>query len=172
MKKDKVYHVLPEGREPDIWDKLMHLPLLRLLNPFFQKHREALMYLFFGAVTTVISWVTFWLFEDVLQWHELVANLASWIITVLAAFLTNRVWVFGAKTKGAAAYIKQLLSFYGSRVATFIVEQVLLLIFVTWLAMNAMVIKIAASVIVVILNYVFSKLFVFAKKKDKKDEKL
>lgn len=168
-KSNKTYFVLPEDRTPDIWDKLMNLKLLRWLNPFFQKHRSVLMYLFFGAVTTVVSWVTFWLFAVVLQWNELVANLVSWIITVLVAFLTNRVWVFNAPTKGAAAYIKQLLSFYGSRVATFLVETALIYVFVTRLGFYEMAVKIAASIIVVILNYVFSKLFVFAKKKAPKN---
>ncbi len=173
MSSSKTYHVLPEGRRPDFWDKVMHLPLLRLLNPFFQKHREALLYLFFGGVTTVISWVTFWLFDEAMVWWgvtfyptELLANVASWIVTVLVAFLTNRVWVFHAPTKGAAAYIRQLLSFYGSRVATLLLETGILWVFVTKLGYHhAMLIKIAASVLVVIVNYVFSKLFVFTKKK-------
>lgn len=177
MKQAKTYNVLPEGRQPDIWDKLMHLPVLRLLNPFFQKHRKVLMYLFFGAVTTVISLgLQFTLipwFESFAEdgseeqkWLAQIAKLLAWIITVLAAFLTNRVWVFDAKTTGAAAYIRQLLSFYGSRVATYGVEALAMFVFYQTLQYNFYVVTVVTSIVVVILNYIFSKLFVFAKKKD------
>lgn len=174
---DKYLQILPEGRTPDVWDKIMCLPGLRLLNPFFQKHRKVLMYLFFGAVTTVISlglqFTLIPLFESFAEdgsnaqkWLAQIAKLIAWVITVLAAFLTNRVWVFDAETDSAAAYIRQLVSFYGSRVATYIVEAVAMYVFYQVLEYNFYVVTVVTSIVVVILNYVFSKLFVFAKKKD------
>lgn len=162
-KSKKQYDVLPEGRTPDIWDKLMQLPLLRLLNPFFQKHRSVLMYLFFGGVTTLVdAAVRFVLAKTPIPVE--VNVVVAWIAAVLVAFLTNRVWVFDSKTKGVAAYIKQLVSFYGSRVVTLLIELAFTSIFVTWLEQNEAFIWVAAKIIIVILNYVFSKLFVFKKK--------
>ena len=151
-------------KRPDIFDRLMHLPLLRLLEPFYKRHKEGLLYLFFGAVTTLVSFAVFWLFEGPLGWNELVANLISWVVAVAVAFVTNRIWVFSSDAKGAAALLYELAAFYASRVATFLVEEGILFVFVTLLALPAMPVKVVASIVVVILNYVLSKLFVFRKK--------
>ena len=91
--------------------------------------------------------------------NELVANVLSWIITVLFAFLTNRVWVFQSPTDGVSEFVKQMFAFYSGRVITLIIEEVILLVFITWLGFNSMVIK----VIVILLNYVIRKLVIFKK---------
>ena len=161
-KSKKQYDVLPEGRTPDIWDKMMHLPLLRLLNPFFQKHRSVLMYLFFGGVTTLID-LGITVGAELLGIHELVRVPVAWVVAVFVAFATNRVWVFNSQTRGAAAYVKQLVSFYAGRAVTLLIEFVFTSIFVTWLDQNVTFIWVAAKIIILILNYVFSKLFVFKK---------
>jgi putative flippase GtrA len=96
--------------------------------------------------------------------NELIANVLSWIITVMFAFLTNRVWVFQSTTNGVAEFVKQMLVFYSGRVITLVVEEVILLVFITWLGFNSMLIKVIAQVIVILLNYVISKLVVFRKK--------
>lgn len=153
-------------KRPDIFDRLMHLPLLRLLEPFYKRHKEGLLYLFFGGVTTLVSFAVFWLFEGPLGWNELVANLVSWVVAVAVAFITNRIWVFASEARGAAALLYEVITFYASRVATFLIEEGILLLFVTLLALPAMPVKVVASVVVVILNYVLSKLFVFRKKKE------
>ena len=150
----------------DIFDRLMRLPLLRLFEPFYKKHKEGLLYLFFGGVTTLVSFFVFWLFVGPLGVDALLSNLISWVIAVAVAYITNRIWVFTAHASGARAVSLEILSFYLSRVATFLVEEAILLVFVTWLALLAMPVKIAASVIVVILNYVLSKIFVFRKRKE------
>ena len=160
----------PCGKRPDIFDKIMHLPLLRLLEPFYKKHKEVLLYLFFGVVTTLVSFFVFWLFESPLGLHELVANLISWVAAVAVAYVTNRIWVFATHAQGTRGILFEILSFYLSRVATFLVEEAILLIFVTWLTFPSLPVKIVASVAVVILNYVFSKLFVFRKKGVATDE--
>ena len=157
---------MPSTERPDIFDRIMRLPLLRRLEPFYKKHKEGLLYLFFGGVTTLVSWLVFWLFETPLGVNELIANLISWVISVAVAYLTNRIWVFSAHATRAGRILLEILSFYLSRVATLLLEEGILLLFVTWLGMNAMLIKIAASVLVVILNYVLSKLLVFRKQKE------
>ena len=155
---------MPNTDRPDIFDRLMRLPLLRLLEPFYKKHKEGLLYLFFGGVTTLVSWVVFWLFTSPIVLDALIANLISWVVAVAVAYITNRIWVFSAHASGVGGVLFEILNFYLSRVATLLIEEGILLLFVTWLGLDEMLIKIAASVIVVILNYVFSKLFVFRKK--------
>ena len=156
----------PEKKRPDIFDRIMHLPLLRILEPFYKKHKEGLLYLFFGGVTTLVSFFVFWLFDAVVGLDPLLANLISWVIAVAVAYITNRIWVFSDHATGLYAVTLEIFSFYMSRVATFLMEEGILLVFVTWLALPSMPIKIAASVLVVLFNYIFSKIFVFRKKKN------
>lgn len=159
----------PSPERGDIFDRLMRLPLLRLLEPFYKKHKEGLLYLFFGGVTTLVSWLTFWVFETPLGLDALIANAISWVISVAVAYITNRIWVFTAHARGVGGILLEIAVFYASRVATFLLEEGVILLFVTHLALPALPVKIAASVLVVILNYVLSKVFVFRKKKKSDD---
>ena len=144
----------------DIFDRIMQLPLLRLLYPFYKKHREVLLYLFFGALTTVVSWGSFYLLHYPIGWNEHIANLLSWVAAVLFAFLTNRTWVFSAK----GSFLREMLLFFAARLTTLGVEEVFLLVFTTLLEKEAMPVKILGNLLVLVLNYVFSKLIVFRKK--------
>ena len=152
------------NEKPDNFDRIMALPVLRLLEPFYKKHKAVLLYLFFGGLTTVISIFVFWLFHHPLGLNELVANVISWIIAVLFAFFTNRIWVFRAPTKTAGAFFRQMGSFFGGRIATLLIEEAILAVFITWLGLADMPVKIAAQIVVIVLNYFISKLFVFKKK--------
>ena len=145
-----------DTRKPDIFDRLMHLPVLNIFEPFYKKHKEMLLYLFFGGLTFVISVITYAFFNVSLGMNELVANIFSWILAVLFAF-------FDGKTNGAKEFFVQMMNFFGGRVATLVVEEVILFVFITKLGFGSMVVKIAAQIIVIVLNYVISKLWVFRK---------
>ena len=149
--------------QEDIFDKFMKLPVLKIFEPFYKKNKEMLLYLFFGGLTFVVSVVTYGLFNIGMGLNELIANVISWIIAVTFAFFTNRIWVFNAPTNGAKEFFAQLISFFGGRVVTLVIEEVILLVFITWLHFPSMVIKIIAQVVVIVLNYVISKLVVFKK---------
>ena len=151
----------------DIFDKIMSIKPLSFLYPFYKKNKEALLYLFFGVLTTLISIAVFWLFTSLVSLDELVANVISWIIAVLFAYLTNRIWVFSSHCETKAALIKEVLSFYGGRVFTLLVEEAILIVFVKLLSFNDMAVKIVAQVLIIVLNYVISKLFVFKKNSSK-----
>ena len=148
----------------DIFDRIMELPGLRVFNGIYKKNKEVLLYLFFGVLTTVVSIVVFALCNVTLGINELVSNVISWIASVAFAFFTNRIWVFAAPTKTASEFVRQLISFYGGRVLTLVLEEAIILIFVTILGMPGMVIKLVAQVIVIVGNYVISKLIVFKRK--------
>lgn len=149
--------------KPDVFDRLMALPVLRMFQPFYRKHKEVLLYLFFGGLTTLISIASFALFYHLLGLNEHAANVISWILAVLFAFLTNRAWVFSAGTGGGTTFLRQMASFFGGRLATLGVEEALLLVFLTWLRLPALPVKIAAQVVIIVLNYCISKFFVFRK---------
>ena len=147
----------------DIFDRILSLRLFRPLYPFYKKNREVLLYLFFGAVTTAVSWVSFYLFHYTLAIDELTSNLLSWVLSVLVAFLTNRIWVF-SESAASGGFFREMLLFFGSRVATLLVEEAIIFVFVTWLALDAMLIKIIGNLVVLVLNYILSKLIVFRRK--------
>lgn len=145
----------------DIFDRIMSLPGIRIFEPFYKKNKEMLLYLFFGFLSFVVSISTYAMFNKAFNINELTANIFSWIITVMFAFFTNRIWVFEASTESKAEFVKQMTSFYEGRIVTLVIEEIILFVFITLLGMSSMLIKVVAQVIVIILNYVISKLFVF-----------
>ena len=126
------------------------------------KTKELLAYIFFGGCTTVVSIGSFVLFDSVLQFHELVANVLSWVLAVAFAYWSNRKWVFRSQTRGAAMG-REMLGFYAGRIATLLMEEGILLLFVTVLAYNSTIVKLVAQGAVLVGNYVISKLLVFRK---------
>ena len=130
------------------------------LLALYQKHKELILYVFFGGLATVVSIGTFFLFDLIL--HELVANILSWVITVGFAYWTNRTWVFCSQVRGKAVW-KEMATFYSGRLLTLGLEELILLVFATILAWNATLVKIAAQVMVLAGNYIISKLFIFKK---------
>ncbi|SDY19363.1 GtrA family protein [Lachnobacterium bovis] len=145
----------------DIFDKIMSLPVLNIFNPFYKKNKEILLYLFFGGLSFIVSVATYALFNVPMKMDALIANVLSWIITVMFAFLTNRVWVFASPTDNIKDFMKQMLSFYSGRIITLVIEETILLVFINMLGFGSLLVKIVAQVVVILLNYVISKLFIF-----------
>ena len=149
--------------EKDFFDRLMDARLLRPLRPWWQKRREVLLYLLFGGLTTLVSILSFWLFYSAFGLNELIANVFSWVLAVLFAYLTNERWVFRSRPETGAERLRQLLRFTAGRLATLGAEELLLWGFITRLRLPAMPVKIAAQLVVIVLNYIISKLLVFKK---------
>ena len=145
----------------DFFDKLMTLPILNIFEPFYKKNKEVLLYLLFGFLTTVVSIVSYAVFNVTFEINELVSNVIAWIFAVLFAFVTNKIWVFHAPAYTMKEFVKQMLSFFGGRVATLVIEEIILLMFVTFLAFPSISVKLVAQILVIVLNYVISKFFVF-----------
>lgn len=133
--------------------------------------KELFRYMFFGILTFLVSISTFGLFNQTLQMDELTANALSWIFVVLFAYITNRLWVFSSAAKGIKQVFRELCSFFGGRAVTLVIEEVILFVFITWLKFDSMTVKLAAQLIVILLNYVISKVYVFSSKKEKKKKK-
>ena len=159
-------------KKPDIFDKLMHLPVLNIFEPFYKKNKEVLMYLFFGVLTTAVSFVTAGAAKALLEHLDFgksavsnISTVISWICAVTFAYVTNRIWVFDSQTRGAGAIVREMASFYGGRLFTLGVEMLMMWIGYSLLDFNYWVTKIVANVVVLVLNYVISKLIVFRKKK-------
>ena len=130
------------------------------------KYKQFLLYALFGGLTFVVSVVSYGFFCTLLTFNELISNLLSWILAVSFAFFTNRIWVFQSPTNTSREFFQQLLKFFSSRLATLGVEEIILLLFVTTMHLPNMLVKIAAQIIVIILNYILSKKVIFTSKKE------
>ncbi len=131
-----------------------------MLNNLYKKYKEIINYLIFGGLTTVVSIVTYALFAKVFYIDYLISNVLSWILAVLFAYITNKIFVFESKSK---KNVKEITSFFFFRIISLVMEMIILYIFVDMLHIDDLITKIIAQVIVIVANYVFSKVFVFKK---------
>ena len=156
-----------EQKKEDIFDRLMHLPGLRIFEKFYKKNKEVLLYLFFGGLTTVISIGSYSYCDVALHMHmnELIANVISWIFAVTFAYVTNKIWVFQSQTTCFRDLCMEIGKFFGGRLATLGVEELILFVFISLMHWNSILVKLIAQVVIVILNYIISKIFVFKEKK-------
>lgn len=130
------------------------------MKNIIQKNKEIIMYLIFGLLTTVVNIVVYYIFSNLLHMNYLFSNAMAWFLSVLFAYVTNRKYVFDSKNN---QIIKEAISFFGSRLATGIMDMVLMWFLVNFNIVNDVVAKVVVNVIVVILNYILSKLVVFKK---------
>ena len=128
---------------------------------FWTKYKAYILYVFFGGVTTLISWASFYVCAQLLHVPTVPSNVISWILAVTAAYVTNRRWVFESTASGAKGILKEIAGFTVSRLVSLGVETLLLWISVDLCGWNAMLMKIIISIIVIVLNYILSKFFVF-----------
>lgn len=144
------------------------------LQDIYYKYEEKWLYLVFGGLTTVISIVTklllFYFVPGEPKWESTAGVVFSWICAVTFAFFTNKKYVFKNETKTSKEFWSVFFSFYGARLATFAMEEAIFLICCDWLGMNKTLITFLSQVLIFILNYIFSKLFVFKKKNGGADD--
>ena len=133
----------------------------------WKKYKEIITYLFFGFVTTVVNYGVYALLVRGFHMDVVPANIIAWIVAVVVAFVTNKLWVFESKSRDKKTLFREFFEFVVARLITLGVETLLLWIFVDKLGVNDLIMKIITNVIVVILNYVFSKFIIFRKKKEK-----
>ena len=149
------------------------------IQELYYKYEEALWYIFFGVLTTVVSFVSAGISKYALELigantHviSIVSTVFSWICAVTFAYITNRLWVFDSKASGTREIVTEAAAFYGGRIFTLIVETVMMELGNSIIGINYWVTKIIANVVVLILNFVISKLFVFKDKKEKNNEQI
>ncbi len=150
----------------DIFDRIMSLPGLRIFEGPYRKYKSILLYLFFGGVSLVINIALFIVLVNIVCLDALISNIFCWIVCVIFQFFTNRTWAFDGHVDTKSAFLKQMVSFFGSRGFTLLVEEAILAIFIEGLSCDATVIKIIAQFVTIVMNYVLSKMFVFRKKKE------
>lgn len=122
--------------------------------------KEIFLYLLFGGLTTLINILLYSFLYYKCSVVNTVSNIAAWLCSVAFAYVTNRIWVFESRRKGI---IREAVSFFGCRALTGLLDLAIMYLFVDILAFEGGAVKIAANVLVIILNYAFSKLYIFKK---------
>lgn len=120
--------------------------------------KELFLYVVFGTGTAIVNFVVYFFFEDLLGINYLISNVLAWFFSVLFAYVTNRTWVFESKSP---EILKEMSLFFGGRIFSGAVDTALMYLFIDILTIGDFISKITVQIIVVILNYVFSKLIVF-----------
>ena len=131
----------------------------------FKTYKEQILYLVFGAFTTLVNIVVFALCSDIFKFNLFISNFLAWVLSVLFAYITNKIWVFESKTNGFKALMIEITSFVVARLLTLGFDMVIMYLGVELLLWNKLLTKIIANVVVIVSNYIFSKLFIFKNEK-------
>lgn len=142
---------------------------MEFVRRMIAKYREQIVYLIFGVLTTAVNYAATWLFYGVLGIHELVTNILAWIVAVIFAFITNKLYVFNSRGRSGKTLLYEITTFVTARLLTLGIEELMIYVGVTQLDFNLYIVKLAAAVIVVITNYILSKLIIFRKKEEKSE---
>jgi len=127
------------------------------------KYQDIISYLFFGVLTTVVNYLVYLPCYNLLGISGSVSNVIAWVFAVAFAYLTNKPFVFKSNDWSKQTVIPELSKFIGSRVFSGVLETAIIFVTVDVLAFDGVIMKLVTSVLVVIVNYVASKLVVFKK---------
>ena len=137
---------------------------MQLILKLLKKHKSFIAYGVFGVFTTIVNIVTYNFCYNCLGISNTLSNIAAWILAVTFAYLTNKVWVFDSKSWKWEVLQREIPAFISCRLATGILDIVIMFVCVDILGFHALLMKVISNVLVIILNYIFSKLVIFKKK--------
>ncbi len=132
------------------------------IRALLDQYRELISYVFWGAMTTAVNYLSYTLLTEILRVHYLAATVTAWIISVLFAYFVNKLFVFQSRDWGRTA-LRELWQMAASRLFSLGLEMAIMWCFVDLLRCPHLAVKLAANVVVVIVNYVLSKWIIFRK---------
>ena len=138
-----------------------------MLKKLFYKYKSIIMYLIFGVLTTLVNIISYYFLAHPLALSVVISSIIAWVFAVTFAYITNRKYVFESENTVSKDIVKEIISFYLCRLSTGVVDWIIMYVMVDVLSFNDMIIKVMANIIVIVLNYIFSKLIIFKKKKIK-----
>ena len=138
--------------------------MIQKMKALLEKYWEVITYLFFGVLSTIVNYIVYLPGYLLLGWSAALSNAVAWVVAVAFAYLTNKPFVFKSNDWSRKTVIPELTKFVSCRVASGVAETLILLITVDVLNWNGTIWKLITSVLVVVLNYIGSKLVVFRNK--------
>ncbi len=136
---------------------------MQTLKEVIEQYKDIIPYLFFGVCTTLVNTITYWVCAHMFALNTMVSTAIAWFLAVIFAYITNRNLVFHSEAKTFNRVASEVISFFGCRIATGAVDWICMLIFVQIMSWNDVFVKLSANVLVIILNYIASKLLIFKK---------
>jgi len=131
----------------------------------YKKYKEIIVYLVFGVLATIVSFVSYFIFAKIIEIDEIISSGLSWVCAVLFAYVTNKVFVFNSKTITKKELIKKMITFFSCRlISGMFCEVGAFAVMIRVLKINDIIAKLIIQVMVVIVNYIFSKLIIFKRK--------
>lgn len=137
---------------------------MNLIFKLMKKYRSLIAYGIFGVLSTIVNIGTYYLCYDVNDMSNVLSNVLAWIAAVLFAFVTNKLWVFESKSLAPKVVFYEFTTFMGCRTATGAMDLAIMYVCVDVMCWPAMVMKMISNILVILLNYIFSKLIIFKKK--------
>ena len=134
------------------------------IRALLRKHRELISYVFWGVMTTAVNYVAYLLLTKGFHVYYLTSNVIAWTVSVLFAYFVNKLFVFQSRDWAWRVALRELWQMVASRLFSLGLETGILWLFVEKLLLNEFIVKLAANVLVVIVNYVLSKFIIFNKK--------
>ena len=124
-------------------------------------NKEIILYVIFGVLTTIVNLIAYYLFSNIININYLISNAIAWIISVVFAYITNKFFVFNSSYINKDVIIEEFIKFMNCRLISGLSEVVLLFLFVDLLLMNDIVGKLIIGILVAVINFIFSKVFIF-----------
>lgn len=128
------------------------------LKKLFNKYEELISYAFFGVLTTLVNIGTFFVLEQLFENHYVINNTIAWFVSVLFAFITNKLFVFKSKSWEIKGLLKEIVLFFGTRLLTLFIDDGIMIIGVKFLHLGTLITKVIDQVVIIILNFILSKL--------------
>lgn len=139
-----------------------------MLNRYKDNYAEYILYIVFGIVTTVVNFITYFIFTKAIGFTTVTSNLIATAISIIFAYITNKIFVFNSKRNSIGELITELVKFVGARIFTGLLDTLFVFIGVDCIKANDFVIKTISCIIVVLLNYIISKAIIFNKQENNK----
>ena len=130
----------------------------------YERHRDIVSYLFWGVMTTLVNYVAYFVCRLCFGIDYIASNVVAWAVAVAFGFVVNKIYVFRSLDWSAKVAFRECWQFVAARLFSGVLETAILKVFVDWLGMNDAIVKIFSNIVVVIVNYVLSKLVIFRKR--------
>lgn len=134
---------------------------MKKLNELYKTYKEIIDYIIFGVLTTLVNIVVFYIFDTLLEWPYLTANAIAIVLSILFAYITNKLFVFKSSGLTMRENLFEFMRFIGFRFVSGLADMMAMWLLVDFITFDTNLAKLATQFIVVVLNYVFSKLFIF-----------
>lgn len=133
------------------------------ISALLHRYKSQILYLFFGVCTTLVNVAVYGVCAHMAALSTTVSTVIAWVVAVLFAYITNRTWVFESRARTVSGVLRELWSFLLCRLATGALDLAIMYLCVDRLGLPDMPVKLLSNLLVIVLNYVASKLIIFAK---------